>query len=64
MFGENTLVISQEEMLRAIKHYHEDLFSGWGKVGNADIVDIKQKGAKPDQPYIITFSPKPIERQR
>jgi hypothetical protein len=55
--GKNELIINHEEMLRALNCYFERLVQQQDQ-RETQVVDVKQKGAKHGQPFVIYLSPK------
>lgn len=62
MVGKNTLIISPEEMIRAINKYFKDLV-GVLERENAVVVKVRQKGAPQINPFIIEIEEKEPKRQ-
>ena len=68
MVGRNTLIINQEEMLRAMNMYFRELIESNDSHGtdhrwNTRVVSIKQVGAQQAKPFVLTLDdgtkPKP-----
>lgn len=57
MVGKNTLIISPEEMVRAINKYFKDLI-GVLEREDAIVVNVRQKGAPQKNPFIIDIEEK------
>ena len=60
MVGRNTLVINQEEMLRALNMYFKELLESNGSCGidhrgNTRVISVKQVGAQPAKPFVLTL---------
>lgn len=62
MVGKNTLIISPEEMVRAINKYFKDLI-GVLEREDAVVVNVRQKGAPQKNPFIIDIDEKKVKRQ-
>jgi hypothetical protein len=52
MEGVNTLIISQEEMVRAVNKYLNELMFSH-ELGNARAISVRQKGARLENRFII-----------
>jgi hypothetical protein len=58
MVGENTLIINQDEMVRAMNKYFNDLILSSDR-GNARVISVRQKGAHLENVFIIEIADKP-----
>jgi hypothetical protein len=59
MRGKNTFIISPEEMKRAVEKYFKELI-GVMERENSIVMSVRQKGAKPESPFIIEIDEKKV----
>ena len=55
MVGENTFIINQAEMVRAMNKYLNELMLS-SERGNARVVSVRQKGAQLENAFVIEIA--------
>jgi hypothetical protein len=61
MVGKNTLIISEEEMLRAVNLYFKELVS-FGARDDSVVKSVRQKGAVKGRPFILEIDDKIVKK--